>query len=620
MRALRHRRQILLFLVAILAPCLALVALSLRMLGQERELAERRRVERVRQELHARLEQIRLQETAPAQDGRYRHPATVLVASARDRRLILPWEAGEPAARLRQLLSQPGFEHKLREGERLEFVEGRLAQAERAYSAAMAAARHPQQAAWARLLRARALDKLGRAAEARADFRSLLAAPLDVTDDEGVPLRLSAAERLVREDPQTVLEVARNLLDARPWLPPAGCYLLSTIAEKLPDAGDLRSRVAALIREVEQAVALQNDFRRLNLASGSEPFWVAYGEDLWLVSAAEAVKGESAVIALRAGAVLEPFAREWEARGGGALRFLPAREPGGVFLGESFPGLKVEFAAGAAPQDLTLRFYYLALLLVLCAGLFGAYMLWRDLRREMRLTEMRAQFVSSVSHELKTPLTAIRMFAETLQLGRSRDPETQSEYLATIVNECERLSRLVDGVLQFSKSEQGKRTYRFRPLHLPETLEAAARAMEYPLAQKGFELSIRADGDLPPVRADHDALEQAVLNLLTNAMKYSGESRRIELALARENGDAVIRVTDHGVGIPPEEHARIFEKFYRVPSPENQLIPGTGLGLALVAQIARAHGGRVEVRSAPGQGSTFSIRLPLSGPNGESQT
>ncbi len=99
------------------------------------------------------------------------------------------------------------------------------------------------------------------------------------------------------------------------------------------------------------------------------------------------------------------------------------------------------------------------------------------------------------------------MFAETLQLGRSRDPEMQSEYLATIVNECERLSRLVDGVLQFSKSEQGKRVYRFRPLHLSETVEAAARAMEYPLAQKGFELTIHAKRDLPPLRADHDALE-----------------------------------------------------------------------------------------------------------------
>ncbi len=619
MRALRHRRQILLFLVAILAPCLALVALSLRMLGQERELAERRRVERVRQELHARLQQIRLQEAA-AEDGRYRHPATVLVASAREGKLILPWEAGEPAAHLRQLLAQPGFEPKLREGERLEFVQGRLTEAERAYSAALAAARHPRQAAWARLLRARVLDKLGRAAEARGEFRTLLAAPLEITDEEGIPLRLSAAERLVRENPQTVLEVARNVLEAQRWLPPAGCYLLSTIAEKLPDAGDLRPRVSARIREVEQAVALQNDFRRLNLASGSERHWLAYGEDLWLVNAARAVEGQSAVIAVRAAAVLEPFAREWQGRGGGAVRFLPAREPGGALLGESFPGLKVEFAAGAVPQDLTVHFYYLALLFVLCAGLFGAYMLWRDLRREMRLSEMRAQFVSSVSHELKTPLTAIRMFAETLQMGRSRDPETQSEYLATIVNECERLSRLVDGVLQFSKSEQGKRTYRFRPLHLSESLEAAARAMEYPLAQKGFELSIRADSDLPPVRADHDALEQAVLNLLTNAMKYSGESRRIELALAGENGDAVIRVTDHGVGIAPEEQARIFEKFYRVPSPENQLIPGTGLGLALVAQIARAHGGRVEVRSAPGQGSTFSIRLPLSGPNGDSKT
>jgi signal transduction histidine kinase len=179
------------------------------------------------------------------------------------------------------------------------------------------------------------------------------------------------------------------------------------------------------------------------------------------------------------------------------------------------------------------------------------------------------------------------------------------------VNECERLSRLVDDVLMFSNIEQGKKVFHFRPVPLAETVRAAARTLAYPMAQNGFDLRLEVEEGLPAVKADSDALEQAVLNLLTNAMKYSGDRREIALRLGRRNGEAVIEVTDHGIGIPPEEQARIFEKYYRVASRENQSIPGTGLGLTLVAQIVKAHNGRVDIRSAPGEGSTFSIRLPI---------
>jgi signal transduction histidine kinase len=146
---------------------------------------------------------------------------------------------------------------------------------------------------------------------------------------------------------------------------------------------------------------------------------------------------------------------------------------------------------------------------------------------------------------------------------------------------------------------------------LSATLDAAARALSYPLAQHGFELHVDMAEDVPEMNADADALEQAVLNLLTNAMKYSGDSRRIELRLARRGAEVVVEVTDYGVGIAPDQQAHIFEKYYRVPAPENQSIPGTGLGLTLVEQIAKAHGGRVAVESVPGQGSTFAIHLPI---------
>ena len=181
----------------------------------------------------------------------------------------------------------------------------------------------------------------------------------------------------------------------------------------------------------------------------------------------------------------------------------------------------------------------------------------------------------------------------------------------TIINESERLTRLLNNVLDFSKIEQGKKAYQLVPTPLPEVIHTAARALEYPLAQQGFDLRLDVEDNLPVVNADGDALQQAILNLLTNAMKYSGARREIDLRLQRQNGQAVIQVTDYGVGIAREEHASIFENFYRVLTPESKLIPGTGLGLTLVAHVAKAHGGSVEVQSAPGDGSTFSIYLPL---------
>jgi signal transduction histidine kinase len=224
---------------------------------------------------------------------------------------------------------------------------------------------------------------------------------------------------------------------------------------------------------------------------------------------------------------------------------------------------------------------------------------------------MRSQFVSSVSHELKTPLTAIRMFAETLRLGRSKSQKAQEEYLDTIVSESQRLTRLLNNVLDFSKIEEGKRSYRPEPASLSEIVQTAARAIEYSLNQQGFKLHIHIEEGLPEVRVDRDAIEQAVLNLLHNAMKYSGASRDIDLRLQKKDKHALIQVIDKGVGIDPKEKERIFEKFYRVSSEENKRLPGTGLGLTLVLHIVKAHGGRIEVKSEPNKGSTFSIYLPL---------
>jgi signal transduction histidine kinase len=212
---------------------------------------------------------------------------------------------------------------------------------------------------------------------------------------------------------------------------------------------------------------------------------------------------------------------------------------------------------------------------------------------------------------LKTPLTAIRIFAETLLMGRTKDPHAKTEYLETIVNESHRLTRLLNNVLDFSKIEKGKRTYRKEPASLSEIVNAAVQATQYPLKQQDFHLNVQMEEKLPDIWVDRDAIEQAILNLLSNAMKYSGESNQIDLRVEKKASHIVIEVSDQGIGIEPAQQKRIFEKFYRVPSEQNQRIPGTGLGLALVFHIVKAHDGHIEVRSIPGQGSTFSIHLPL---------
>jgi signal transduction histidine kinase len=305
------------------------------------------------------------------------------------------------------------------------------------------------------------------------------------------------------------------------------------------------------------------------------------------------------------------------ARSGADLRIVSGSVAGEP-LGDSLPGLRLSFAgpqAASSPPGFS-QFYLAALILVLGLTFVGGYLVWRDTRRELRMSDLRSQFVANVSHELKTPLTSIRMFAEALQIKGLADEKKHDQYLDTIVNESERLTRLLNNVLDFSRIERGQKSYRKEPVSLAEVVNDAARTMKYPLARQGFELQLDVSGDLPAIHVDRDAVEQAILNLLTNAMKYSGNSREIGLRLARRNGTAVIQVSDHGIGIPESEQSLIFEKFYRVPGVENEAISGTGLGLALVSHIAAAHGGTASVESVPGTGSTFSLILPLNEENG----
>lgn len=647
-----YRRQIFLFLAAVIIPCLALIVFSVRGVRQEKELAEKRRAEDERrraneigQHLLVRLEKVKLEEAQEAafrpeklSSSIYRNSEVILIGRVSEDRLLLPWEFSPGFLESQKALNDSRFRQKIEEAENTEFRVKDAAKAAAQFRRVMAEAGQGAQKAYARLLLARALIKSGQKNEAISHYRDLLKLPSAITDELGNPIYLYAVERLVelRTAEGDVADRLKAALEEKRWSSLIESSMTGSLLEKLvgeapgrPFEDKIRAfqrELRLYIQKLEEILVLQRDFPRYSFLFGQEgqelgkePVWAADVNGSWLMGVTSPLaKIGRLIVIVRIQDLAAALRRDdgFVQAFPGGFRFVSGDDPGGEPLGPSFQGLKIAFPGigGRSPSgawNFQRSFYVPVVALVVALTLFGAYLLWRDVRRDLKLAEMRSQFVSSVSHELKTPLTSIRMFAETLRLQRSKDPKVQEEYLDTIIKESERLSRLLNNVLDFSKIEQGKKVYRPEPTSFYEVIQATARTMEYPLSRQGFSLSVQAEDGLPDVCLDRDALEQALLNLLTNAMKYSGNSREIHLKLLRKNGWALIQVTDFGIGIDPREHQRIFEKFYRAASPENERLPGTGLGLSLVAHFVKAHGGRVEVDSTPGRGSTFGLYLPL---------
>ncbi len=249
------------------------------------------------------------------------------------------------------------------------------------------------------------------------------------------------------------------------------------------------------------------------------------------------------------------------------------------------------------------------LLLVVVAGIVATY---RLVRRETEMAALKADFVANVSHDLKTPLSVIRMFGETLEMGRLPDEAARREYYRVITRESERLTRLIDNVLDFSRIERGRRTYAPVPTAVEPLVRETLEAFSVPLAQQGFKVDVQVAPDLPEVPIDADAVGQALANLIDNAIKYSADRKSLSVEARIEQDQLALGVADEGIGIPREEQTRIFDKFYRVGRSETQGRRGSGVGLALVRHVAEAHGGRVTVTSRPGAGSRFTLWFPLS--------
>jgi len=203
------------------------------------------------------------------------------------------------------------------------------------------------------------------------------------------------------------------------------------------------------------------------------------------------------------------------------------------------------------------------------------------------------------------------MFAETLEMNRLPDEAARREYYGVITRESERLTRLVDNVLDFSRIESGRRAYTPVPTAVEPLVRETLEAFSYPLAQEGFKVQVHVAPDLPEAPLDADAIGQALGNLIDNAIKYSGDRKVLAIEVRAAGGNLVLTVADEGIGIPREEQDRIFDKFYRVGRSDTQGRRGSGVGLALVRHVAEAHGGRVTVDSRPGEGSRFTLWLPL---------
>ena len=248
---------------------------------------------------------------------------------------------------------------------------------------------------------------------------------------------------------------------------------------------------------------------------------------------------------------------------------------------------------------------FVAVLLV-----FGSYITVRIVKRELEIARLRADFVSTVSHEFRSPLTGIRHLGEMLLDGRATDLEKQRNYFRMIVQESDRLARLVENILDFSRMEEGRRKYRFEPLSPSPWLRNLVADFEAEIAANGATVEAVIPDEIPLISADKEALGSAVRNLLDNAVKYSPGAKTVWLDALAEGGEVKIAVRDRGVGISDDDRKHIFDRFYRVDGEISKRIKGAGLGLSLVKHIVSAHGGTVECESQVGEGSTFTIRLP----------
>jgi len=298
----------------------------------------------------------------------------------------------------------------------------------------------------------------------------------------------------------------------------------------------------------------------------------------------------------------------------------PGKESDRAFLslpaGASLPGWRLLLSLNDqrlfdAAAEQRIASYILIGVLVFAAVIVLAALALRLVRRQMAVTQLRNDLVANVTHELKTPLSSMRLLVETLLDSRPLEEQRTREYLQLIAQENLRLSRLIDNFLTFSRMERNKYAFGFKEVPAAEIVKGAATAVRERFNESGCQFNTRVPADLPSVAADPDALVTALVNLLDNAYKYSGDQKQITLTAGAEDGSVFFAVKDNGIGLSPRETKRIFKRFYQVDRRLSRTAGGCGLGLSIVKFIASAHHGSVRVESQPGRGSTFVISIPV---------
>jgi signal transduction histidine kinase len=556
--------------------------------------------------------------------------------------------------------SDAAFAALIDQAETTEFARRDLGAALRQYDAAIRRADAPAERALAQMRAARVLYKLGRYDEGLDRYRAVSHIDASLVDANGVPYAVSALRQTIdglaslrrTEDRLKAERQLRNLVLEHPWDVSAGYEHHLSVALSLEGARDPEPAPAVLARQnalarfawIRRDVLPRLSADLKGLQTDGSPRRVAAMRDGrpalvgWVVASGTDAPPVAVTYELRASHIAGPLLQEvLDMVDLGAELSVTVLDGTGAGLSDAPGATGTVVPLAEAPLDLPSgsrvalfdrrgrsiqqlvareRFIYGTLIagmvLVLLAGItFTA----RASAREAELARLRTDFVASVSHELKTPLALIRMFGETLDGPIPVDEPQRREFYGVIRRESERLTHLIDNVLGLARIDAGTKQYSLAQTDLAQLTRDAVEAYRPFLEREGFAIDV----DLPPhailALVDRDSVIQALINLFQNAIKYSGNVKRVTVSAVEAGGYARLSVSDRGVGIPPRDISRIFDKYYRVPSTDQTAAAGSGLGLALVKHTMQAHGGHVDVESAPGAGSVFTLVFPVAVPS-----